>query len=44
MLRRKARHCPRGGGAVGDGEPIIINGGTTTYQMVEFLADRTLAS
>ena len=25
-----------------DGESIIINGGTTTYAMVEFLADRTL--
>lgn len=25
-----------------DGEPIIINGGTTTYQMVHFLADRRM--
>ena len=25
-----------------DGESIIINGGTTTYQMVDFLADRRL--
>src|SRR5262245_10176947 len=24
----------------GDGEPIIINGGTTTFQMVHFLAHR----
>jgi DeoR family ulaG and ulaABCDEF operon transcriptional repressor len=25
-----------------DGEPIIINGGTTTFQMVHFLADRRM--
>ena len=26
----------------GDGEPIIINGGTTTFQMVHFLANRRM--
>jgi DeoR family ulaG and ulaABCDEF operon transcriptional repressor len=26
-----------------DGEPIIINGGTTTYQMVHFLMDRRMS-
>ena len=26
----------------GDGEPIIINGGTTTFQMVHFLDDRRM--
>ncbi len=29
-------------GLIADGECIIINGGTTTYAMVEFLADRSL--
>jgi DeoR family ulaG and ulaABCDEF operon transcriptional repressor len=27
---------------IGDGDSVVINGGTTTYRMVEFLADRTL--
>ena len=35
------RHAKRWSCA-SDGEPIIINGGTTTFQMVHFLADRRM--
>ena len=43
QYRRQARHRPqRRSRCATDGDVVIINGGTTTFQMAEFLRDRRL--
>ena len=42
MPRRSGRSPARRSSCASDGEPIIINGGTTTFQMVHFLASRRM--
>jgi DeoR family ulaG and ulaABCDEF operon transcriptional repressor len=42
LRRAQARHRPPRGSMCTDGETIIINGGTTTFMMAEFLADKQL--
>ena len=42
MPPRNGRSPGKPSSLCSDGEPIIINGGTTTFQMVHFLADRRM--